>query len=122
MLLLRLLSLLIRITNGKEYFFGNELLLIFCITTNYCFTFQAIIGGKKELSPLAYAAVELFHNEKTQGKRKLKRPISLTLLHTDVLFRVPCFDNCAFLFPSERKCARSQAVSLPFGFTLNQWE
>lgn len=72
MLLLRLLSLLIHITNGKKYFFGNELLLIFCITTNYCFTFQAIIGEKKELSPLAYAAVELFHNEKTSRKEKIE--------------------------------------------------
>lgn len=69
MLLLRLLILLIRITNGKKYFFGNELLLIFCITTNYCFTFQAIIG-KKELSSLAYAAVDFFHNEKKLKERE----------------------------------------------------
>lgn len=64
--------------------------------------------------------------KKTSNSRRreseLKCSVSLMLPLTDVLFRFPCCNNCAFYFHLKKKCARSQAVSLSFGFTLNQWE
>lgn len=58
------------------------------------------------------AAAETFQEEeKTEGKRKLKPSISLTLLHRDALFRVPCFSNCAFFISiSKEMCLQSSSL------------